>query len=151
MGIRLLIGLTALGTLAWGADPFVAIWKMRKPDPPLQSSTLQITAPGLTHHLTYHMIYAPGSNIMPVTENFVTMLDGKDSGATLGNGEPVPVKMAITKVDDRHWAAVVKTNGMVTSTSKAEVSADGKVLKIDSESHLPGGKTLPGTQYWDRQ
>ncbi len=151
MGIRLLTVGVFVATLAWGADPFLGVWKMRAPEAPLVSSTLQVVAPGLTHRLTYHMTYAPSAGIPPVTETFVTSLDGKDAVARLGNGEPVAVKMAITRIDDRHWTAVVRTNGTVTSTSKAEVSVDGKVMKIDSESHLPNGKTLPGTQYWDRQ
>ena len=151
MGMRLPIALMAVAAVAWGADPFVATWKLRKPDPPLESSTLQIVDTGLRHRLTYRMTYARSSNIMPVTEMFLTALDGKDSVALLGNGEAAPVKMAISKIDDRHWRAVVKTNGTVTSTSKVEVSADGKVMKIDTEAHTPGGKTVPGTQYWDRQ
>jgi hypothetical protein len=151
IGIRLLTVGAALGTLAWGADPFLATWKMRATSPPLESSTLQITVAGVSHRLTYHMTYVPSAGIPPVTEIFLTNLDGRESVATLGNGEPVSVKMAISRIDERHWTAVVRTGGQVTSTSKAEVSADGKVLKIDSQSHMRDGKTLPQTQFWDRQ
>ncbi|HEY4361130.1 MAG TPA: hypothetical protein VGN17_09185 [Bryobacteraceae bacterium] len=150
MGIRLLMAWAALGSVAWGADLFVGTWKLRAPETPLVSSMLQITS-GLTHKLTYKMTYTAASGINPVTEMFVTSLDGKDSTATLGNGAPAPVKMAITRIDDRHWTAAVKTGGQVSSTSKVEVSEDGKVLKIESSAKLPNGKTLPGTQYWDRQ
>jgi len=153
MGIRLLIAWAALGSVAFGADLFVGTWKLRAPEAPLVSSVLQITS-GLTHRLTYKMTYTAASGVSPnpVTEMFVTALDGKDSTATLGNGGQAPVKMAVTRVDDRHWTAAVKSGGTVTSTSKVEVSVDGKVLKIDTEARLPTGKMLPGTtQYWDRQ
>jgi hypothetical protein len=141
----------AMETLAWGADPFLATWKMRSPTPPQESSILQITANGVTHRLVYRMTYSSAAGISPVVETFVSNLDGRESTAIMANGGQAMVKMAVTRVDDRHWTAVVRTNGTLTSTSKVEVSADGKVLRIDSESHLPGGKTLPGTQYWDKQ
>ena len=151
MRIRWIAAVLAMGTLAWGADPFLATWKMRAATPPLQSSTLQITASGVAHRLMYRMTYAASAGIAPVSETFVTNLDGRESTAILGNGAAAMVKMAVTRVDERHWTAVVRTGGTVTSTSRVEISADGKVMKIDTESHLPGGKTLPGTQYWDRQ
>lgn len=151
MRFRVLLLAVIMGASAWGADLFVATWKLRAAAPPLQSSILQITASGVSHRLMYHMTYAPSAGIAPVIETFVTNLDGRESTAILGNGAAAMVKMAISKIDDRHWTAVVRTGRTVTSTSKVEVSADGKVLKIDAESHLPDGKTLPATQYWDRQ
>jgi hypothetical protein len=147
MGIRTLLLVAVLPMLAWGADPFVATWKQRAPAPPLESNILQITATGPTHRLAYRLTYAASANVAPVVETFISNLDGRDSIAILGNGAPAAgVKMAVTRVDERHWTAVVR-EGARTTVSKVEVSADGKVLKIENEGSGKAGST----QFWDRQ
>jgi len=155
MRFRLLLLGAVFGTLAWAADPFVATWKMRAPVAPLESNVLQITTPvpgiAITHRLSYRMTYAASQNIPPVTETFMTNLDGQESVAILASGTPTQVKMAVTRIDDRHWSAVVRTGGRVTSTSTVEISADGKVLKIATEARVNDGKTQSSTQFWDRQ
>jgi hypothetical protein len=40
--------------------------------------------------------------------------------------------MAIKRVDDRHYSAVVKMNGQPFGTSNGTVSADGKSMTVDS-------------------
>jgi hypothetical protein len=152
MGIRTLLLGAVMGTLAWGADPFAATWKLRAPTSPLESSILQITANGMTHRLAYRMTYAASANVAPVVETFISNLDGKESIAILGNGASAPaVKMALTRIDERHWTAIVRSGGQVTTSSKAEVSADGKVLKIENAARSADGKTQASTQFWDRQ
>jgi hypothetical protein len=55
--------------------------------------------------------------------------------------------MAVTRIDNRHWTAVVKS-GTQATTSSVEVSADGKVMKIEGQGN---GKSAASTQFWDRQ
>src|SRR4029077_11878223 len=85
MRIRWIAAGLAMGAVAWGADPFLATWKMRAATAPLESSTLTITASGVAHRLVYRMTYAPSAGIAPVSEMFVTNLDGRESTAILGN------------------------------------------------------------------
>ena len=69
---------------------------------------------------------------------------------TLVGGKPSGQTMAITRVDDRHYTAVIKMNGQPFGTSTATMSADGKTLTVESAMSMgaggaPGSKT---TEVW---
>jgi hypothetical protein len=58
--------------------------------------------------------------------------------------------MGIKKIDPHRTVTVLRFKGKETGVSKAEISPDGKVLKIETDyvSSNPIGKEV---QYWDRQ
>jgi hypothetical protein len=71
----------------------------------------------------------------------------------LVNGKPSGETMAITRVDDHHVSTVVKMNGKPFGTSKATLSADGKVLTVLNEfsASAGGNPTGKSTERWVRK
>ena len=49
------------------------------------------------------------------------------------NGLPSGQTMAARRIDDRHSTTVVKYQGKLFATSNAELSADGKVMKVGND------------------
>ena len=136
-----LLGLTAL-VHADGLP--TGTWVRRNPLPngPI---ALTVEAAGSGRKLTYK--FADPSNVMTI----VTQLDGKDA-PLLMNGQPSGQTMAIKLIDDRHTFAVVKFQGKETSTAKSELSADGKVLKVDNMTPSAGGAgQVVQVEYWDKK
>ena len=43
----------------------------------------------------------------------------------------------------------IKMGGNPMTTQKSELSADGKVIKVDSSATVPGQQN--GTEYWDKK
>ena len=71
------------------------------------------------------------------------LVDGKPSGET----------MAIRRIDERHASTIVKLNGAAFGTSKSELSADGRTLRVENttSSDAPGQPAGTRIEYWDRQ
>ena len=67
-------------------------------------------------------------------------MDGREAPVLVG-GKPSGETMAIKRVDDRHYSAVVKMNGKPFGTSNGTVSADGKTMTVDSA--FGGGHRRP--------
>ncbi|TKB89549.1 MAG: hypothetical protein E8D41_13155 [Nitrospira sp.] len=97
--------------------------------------------------LTYQVVGpdAPASTVSTVQ----TPLNGKEV-PLLVNGKPSGQTMGIKRIDTYRTVTILKFKGKETGVSKAEVSPDGKVLKIEIDyvSSNPIGKEI---QYWDRQ
>lgn len=98
--------------------------------------------------LIYHFDVKGTETILSVESAFdgseaEVLIDGKPSGET----------MAITRVDDHHTSTVVKLNGKEFGTSKATLSADGKVLTVVNDySSSVGGQTVgKSTETWTRK
>jgi hypothetical protein len=68
------------------------------------------------------------------------LVGGKASGQT----------MAIKRVDDRHYIAVVKMNGQPLGTSKGAVSADGQSMTVES-AFVGGGQVTKTVETWIRK
>jgi hypothetical protein len=67
-------------------------------------------------------------------------MNGTEVPAMIG-GKPSGETMAITRVDDRHYSAVVKMGGKPFGTSNGTLSADGKTLTVETVSQAaPGAK-----------
>jgi len=102
---------------------------------------------GIGWNFTYKVVGpdAPVSTVSTV----LTPLDGKDV-PLLVNGKPSGQTMGIKKVDNHHTVTILRFRGKETGISKAEISPDGKVLKIETDyaDWNPIGKEI---QYWDRQ
>jgi hypothetical protein len=58
-------------------------------------------------------------------------MNGTDVPALVG-GKPTGETMAIKRVDDHHYNAIVKMNGQPFGTSNSTVSADNKTMTVDS-------------------
>ena len=76
-------------------------------------------------------------------------MDGSEVPALVG-GKPSGETMAITRVDDRHYNAVVKMNGQPLSTHASTVSPDGKTLTVNSVTQ-GGGQVMKFIETWVRQ
>jgi len=98
-------------------------------------------------NLTYKVV---GPDPPPSTVSTVqTPLDGKDV-PLLVNGKPSGQTMGIKRIDTYRTVTILRFKGKETGVSKAEISPDGKVLKVETDyaGSNPIGKEV---QYWDRQ
>jgi hypothetical protein len=96
--------------------------------------------------LVYHLA---GSNAVLTVDS---PLDGSDVPVMIA-GKPSGQTMGIKRVDERHTLTVLKMNGKPYGTSKAELSADGKLLTIESEiTSTAGGQAIGKvTETWVRK
>lgn len=84
--------------------------------------------------LTYHIGINSTKSLMTVESPF----DGT-AVPVLVNGKPSGETMAIKRTDERHTFTVLKMNGQPYGTSKATLSADGKLLTVINETIHPKG------------
>ena len=68
----------------------------------------------------------------------------------LVGGKPSGEMMAITRVDDRHYRAVMNLNGKPFGTSNGTVSADGKTMTVETVTQ-GGGQTMKVIEMWVRK
>jgi len=110
--------------------------------------TMKVEAAGAGLKLTYTISggQTPVNQVLTV----LTQLDGKDA-PTMMDGKPTGQTMAIRSIDGRHTEGVVKFQGKQISTSKSEISPDGKVLKIENTAPGADGKPAVTVEYWDRK
>ncbi len=84
----------------------------------------------------------------------VTMtVDSPMNGAeapTLVGGKPTGQTMAVKRVDDHHYSAVVMMNGKPFGTSNGTVSADNKTMTVESAFGM-GGQTEKTIETWVRK
>ena len=85
----------------------------------------------------------------PVTMTVDSPMDGTEV-PTLVGGKPSGQTMAVKRVDDRHYSAVVKMSGKPFGTSSGTVSADGKTLTVESVNQM-GGKAEKIVETWVRK
>ena len=83
--------------------------------------------------LIYHVQAAAGQP--PISLSVDSPMDGTEVPAMIG-GKPSGQTMAIKRVDDRHYTAVLKMGGQPFGTSNATLSADGKTLTVESLSQM---------------
>ena len=109
-----------------------------------------VEAAGPALKISYRLLGADGK---PMSQNLMTLetaLDGKDA-MVMVDGKPSGETMAVRRIDASHTFTVIKMQGKDFGTSKLEVSADGKTLKVENEmaamAGRPGAKTI---EYWDR-
>ena len=81
--------------------------------------------------LTYQVPAAGGQPAMTLTVD--SPMDGKEAPALLA-GKPSGETMAVTRLDDHHYSAVVKVNGQLLTTSTGTVAPDGKTMTVESVS-----------------
>ena len=81
-----------------------------------------------------------------ITMTVESPFDGTDVPALVG-GKPSGETMAIKRVDDHHYTAVVKMSGKPYGTSSAVLSPDGKTLTVESVIDM-GGKQQKIIETW---
>jgi len=84
-----------------------------------------------------------------ITMTVESPFDGTDVPALVG-GKPSGETMAIKRVDDHHYTAVVKMSGKPYGTSSAVLSPDGKTLTVESVIDM-GGKQQKIIETWVKQ
>lgn len=112
---------------------------------------LTIEAAGTARKLTYRIRQSDGRLAPNYAQTLVTQLGGQDA-PLMDNGKPNGETMAIKRLDARHSFTVIRMNGKPLATSRAELSADGRVMTVENEysgsGGMPGGKQM---EYWDRK
>jgi len=148
--MRIAFGL-CLFALASSAWPQLAVgtWNKRG-DHPLMLMIIE-PAGGATR-ITYRVLAPDGKPLPQGVMTLVTQMDGNEV-PVLVNGKASGETMAIRRIDERHTSTIVKMNGTPFGTSKSELSADGRTLRVENTgsggaSGLPAGTKV---EYWDRQ
>ena len=67
------------------------------------------------------------------------LANGWHRSAALVGGKPSGETMAIKRMDDHHYQAVIKMGGRPMGTSNGTVSADGKSLTVETVSRAGAG------------
>lgn len=100
--------------------------------------------------ITYKVVGpgAPGASDTTI----MTLLDGKDVPVLI-DGKPSRQTMGISKVDGHHTVNVIKFGGKEIGVSKAELSSDGKLIKVETDypESNPGAPAGKQVQFWDRK
>jgi hypothetical protein len=148
MRIALGLCLFALASSAW-PQLAVGTWNKRG-DHPLMLMIIE-PAGGATK-ITYKVLAPDGKPLPQGVMTLVTQMDGNEV-PVLVNGKASGETMAIRRIDERHTSTIVKMNGTPFGTSKSELSADGRTLRVDNTggggaSGLPAGTRV---EYWDKQ
>ena len=143
--LTLLLALLSLGTTAVAQVTILELgtWVQRGAAAPL---VLTIEKAGSGRKLTYRIRKPDGKFDSTFEMTVVTELDGKDA-PTIINGKPTNESMAIKRLDALHAFTSLKRQGKEYGTSKAELSPDGKVMKV--EDHIFG--TEKKINYWDKK
>ena len=69
---------------------------------------------------------------------------------TLIGGKSLGQTMAIKRMDDHHYSAIVKMNGQLLGTSNGTVSADNKTMTVDSV-YGTGSQAQKTVETWVRK
>jgi len=125
----------------------IGTWVKRAPSPGA-ALTMTVEQVGNGRKLTYK--YGPDAPGMVMV--VLTQLDGKDV-PILVDGKPTDQTMGIRMIDSRHTFTVLKLQGKETGIAKSEVSANGKVLKVEIMMATPGVKEEGAkvVEYWDKK
>ena len=141
--------LLGLGSIIHAQGLPVGTWVKRQPEVSTRMN-MTVEAVGTGQRITYRLV-GPNGPTPDFVMTILTQLDGKDAPLVV-NGKPSGETMGIRMIDGRHTTSVIKVDGKDVGTSKSEVSADGKVLKIENTA-LPAaqGKLETGVEYWDKK
>ena len=147
--LAFVVCLLSLSSMAWADSQWNGTWVLREAEPGGQL-TMQLEEVSTGWKITYKVV---GPGAAGASDTYImTPLDGKDVPVLI-DGKPSGQTMGITKIDSHHTVNVIKSKGKEIGVSKAELSTNGKVIKVetdysDSNPGAPAGKQI---QYWDRQ
>ena len=150
MRFRVLLLILFFVAPIFAADSPVGTW-VRKNDPsekipPGSPIEMEIQKWGNSATLTYHIPAIQGQPAMLLTLD--TNLDGKDAQLMM-NGKPSGETMAIQKIDDHHFATVIKMNGQQIGTSTSIFSDDFNTLI--SEGTMGSSNSSKTKETWLRK
>jgi hypothetical protein len=91
----------------------------------------------------------PMNNQPAMTMTVDSPMDGTEA-PTLVAGKPSGQTMAVTRVDDHRYRAIVKMGGKPFGTSNGTVAADGRTMTVES-AFEGGGTTQRTTETWVRK
>jgi hypothetical protein len=97
--------------------------------------------------LTYQI--PPIANQPAMTMSVDSPMDGTEAPVLFG-GKPSAETMAIKRVDDHHYSAVLNMSGKPFGASNGTVSADGKSMTVESVSQ-GGGQVMKIIETWVRK
>jgi hypothetical protein len=98
--------------------------------------------------LIYHLPSVGGQPAATLTVD--SPMNGAEAPALVA-GKPSGETMAVKRLDDHHYSAVVKMGGMPFGTSNGTVSADGKTMTVESITQSPSGQAKATTETWVRK
>ena len=150
--------ITGLAALAFSAaaraqtpDPYVGTWTLDvakstfKPGPAPKSSTVVVEAAGKGLKISIDAVGADGT---PMKWGYTTMRDGKDAPVT---GNPNYDAIAVTQTTPTTGTATYKKEGKVVSTSKSNLSSDGKTLTLTVTGTDPKGQTVNNVMVYTKK
>ena len=109
------------------------------------SSTMIIEASGSGWKLTLK-VQAPSGQASTLVAT--TQGDGKDAVVFI-DGKPSDQTMGIRIIDARHTINTLKLKGNPILIQKSEVSADGKMIRVEGTSPVAAGQNL--IEIWDKK
>jgi hypothetical protein len=120
-------------------------WIMR--EMPRMSMIVEPMSSG--YNVTYHVA---GTDGKVVTMTLQTPLDGSETPFLI-NGKPTGQTYAGKRVDSRHTDGIVKMDGKVMATSKAELSVDGRTITVENNTFGTAGGNPAGKriEHWDKR
>lgn len=141
-----------LATSAWAQNTILEAGTWIKREGSATRLALTIEAAGGARKLTYRLRNPDGSFDKNFGLTVQTQLDGSDA-PVLAQSKPTGETMGIKRLDARHSHTVLKMNGKQFGVSRAELSADGKVMTVENEYTSAAAGHAPGKQveHWDKR
>jgi hypothetical protein len=128
-----LIGLCVCGLGAAADAPYAGKWKMNVAKSNFGDTTV-----------TYEQMSGGEMKTTADGQSYTFKTDGKDTMTPWG------VTVAWKAIDANTWEMTEKTNGKVSSTSTAKLSADGKTLSVDAKRVKADGGTSDDSMTFQR-
>lgn len=146
-----LLGMLAVGSVLWAADPGVGTWKLDvakskyAPGPAPKSATV-------TYEETADGIKRTGESIdageKKTSFEYTAKIDGKDYPVTGSEGFDA---ISLKRINDHTVAARLKKSGKVVSNARRVVSSDGKTMTLTINGINDQGKKTHTVAVYEKQ
>ncbi len=133
MGKLFWVGLCVCAIGAAADAPYAGKWKMNVAKSNFGETTV-----------TYEQMAGGEMKVTADGQSYTFKTDGKD------NMTPWGMTMAVKAVDPKTWEMTEKTNGKVSATSMTRLSADGKMLTVDTKRVKADGGTSNDSMTFSR-
>jgi hypothetical protein len=148
--IALTVVVCFLAVLGFAQNPNMGTWKLNEAKSKLvpgmiKNTTVVYTAEGDSVKVTTE---GTGMDGKPMNTEWTGKFDGKDYPLT---GDRSADSRSYVKVDDHTMTLENKKGGMVTTSGKIVVSADGKTRTLTTSGKNAEGKQVTGTAVYDKQ
>ena len=143
-----IVVLLATISSASSAQLAIGTWIKRPSAAPPMMMVIEPAGPGVK--ITYRMLGPNGAPLDQKTVTVVTALDGKESPVMV-DGKETGQTMATQRIDPYHSSTIIRMQGKLFGTSKAELSPDGKTLTVENDMSALNPSVGKQTEYWDRK